>query len=579
VLELDKEKALEVFGEEAAKEIKLLDVNTTVMLNNVLDRIQNACGTAWQSYDPNPPTNPPTVAQIGYDCEATELGETFGPNWQTSDEFAMVRLLSMTPANASIQGSSLQEVAQAAYENPGLFQFDVIFAESLGIGETSPFVPTDQLVIALQQHLLATHPAIGGQGETMPITMYDALLDMAPLATKLGAVGAAPWDDPGEHPGVLVADDASFTTKSDALLPNFRMRVVAESNLRWVSGVDLSIGAGDMFLQEADAALTFDFNDSQKMQIEGVADNPTVDMRLAVNELPGVVPSCTDPPDPECRMNLPPPLGTPVGNGTVWTIQPFFLESIVGRSGLLTYGGRTFSECYFVFNGECQFGVDIGQGGDPSGWTVFTSNILIGQPPDPITPPVPQYIWELLTEVSQVALHDPTGDGVPDIPEGQATPIFALHGVPIGLTGPEIIAQMRPTLQSQSEFISDTILGRYWKNNDDLDFYYHRATPRGAPHLYFVDETDLRADPADPDTIKPYTYANPGFFTSPDLSPSSKVSAKVITGIDDTTHEKYQLPIGETVLYMQDDEGVLYEVTFFVPEGDPVLITADVERL
>ncbi|HSN97302.1 MAG TPA: hypothetical protein VLS89_03355 [Candidatus Nanopelagicales bacterium] len=138
---------------------------------------------------------------------------------------------------------------------------------------------------------------------------------------------------------------------------------------------------------------------------------------------------------------------------------------------------------------------------------------------------------------------------------------------------------MRPTLQSQSDYISEVILGRYWKNNDALDFYYQRAQPGGEPYLFFVAEDDLRPDPQNPDAPRPYTYDRPGFFTAPDLSEGSRVSSKVVTGVDDTEHEKYRLPTGETVLYMQDDQGARYEVRFYVPEGGTEEITAVVERL
>jgi hypothetical protein len=362
------------------------------------------------------------------------------------------------------------------------------------------------------------------------------------------------------------------------------MRVVAESNLRWVSGVDLSHGAGDMFLQEGNAALQFDFNDPQRLEITGIALSPTMDMRIAIQEHPSAVPSCTDPvgaPNPACKSNYPPPMGNPVP-GSVWTVEPWVLEHIIARAGLHRYGNRVFPvpadpdpiQCYFTFNMQCNLGTTIGKGGDPPGWMEFVHSGFFQD----IDVPDPQFLWELLNEVAQVGLHDPDGDGFPDIPEGQAQPVYPLYGVPIGLTGQEIVDQMRPTLQSQAAEISDAILGRFWVNNDAIDFYYRRADPAGEPYLYFVAESDLRADPDDPGTMKPYTYARPGFFMDPDLS--EKVSKTDIPGIDDTEHEKYQLPPGETILYMQDDEDVVYEVRFFVPEsGDPQEIVAQVSRL
>jgi hypothetical protein len=58
------------------------------------------------------------------------------------------------------------------------------------------------------------------------------------------------------------------------------------------------------------------------------------------------------------------------------------------------------------------------------------------------------------------------------------------------------------------------------------------------------------------------------------------VSATTLPGVADTTHEKYGRPTGETTLYMQDDEGDIYEVRFTVPDnGDPVEIVARPTRL
>ncbi|MGK4001181.1 hypothetical protein WMF31_01050 [Sorangium sp. So ce1036] len=559
VLKLDKQKALQVFGEDGAKQITILNVDTTELLRSALDQIQNACGTAWREDSADP----------GHDCAATPLGQSFGANeaeWRTSPEFALVRLLSMTPANADVTGTSLEGLNRIFEENPGTFAFDFagVLADALDIERTAPFVPTDELILALQQQLLASHPAISDpDGVTMPVTLHDALFDLGPLAEKLGPSG--------DHPGVLVPDDGTFTTRSDVLLPDFEMRVVAESGLRRVSGVDLSKGGGDMFLREGDAPLRFDFNDPEKLQIRGIAEAPTVDMRFSLRELDSHVLPCVE--EPACKSNLP---TTPAGTDSVWNLSPFLLEPIVAKAAYLTYSERAFTACYFRLSGTCRVGVDIGQGGNPNGWTVFTDGI--SDPPPPI--PDPQFLWELLTDVGQVAIHDPTGDGTPDIHEGDAQPVFALHGVGIGLTADEIVAELRPTLQGQATQIADIILGRYWVNNDALDFFYSRGAPDGAPTLFFVAEEDLRPSDEGGEAPRAYAYEKPGFFTSPDLDEASKVSTKEVDGLADTTHEKYRLPPGETTLYMQDDEAAVYEVRFHVPDSsDPVEITADVKRL
>ena len=100
--------------------------------------------------------------------------------------------------------------------------------------------------------------------------------------------------------------------------------------------------------------------------------------------------------------------------------------------------------------------------------------------------------------------------------------------------------------------------------------------PAKVPYLYFVAESDVRPD-SSASAPKPYTYTKPGFYSDPELSEKGKVSEKVINGIDDQEHEKYRLPTGESTLFMQDDEGRVYEVRFTVPEGaDPTEIVAEV---
>ncbi len=555
VLDLDKQKALSVFGSEADT-VHLLDVDPTPMLINVLTLIQNACGTAWKNDATNPQHN----------CALTALGQSFGANWQTTPEFALVRLLSMTPANTDASGTSLDDLQQLFVQNPGLFAVDFaqLLAEAMAIGRTTPFIPLQNLAASARTGLIATHPFATPAGD-ISVTLFDGLLDMAPLASKLGPVGQAPYANPGEHPGLLVPDDASFQTASDALLPEFHMRATARSNLVWVDGVDLSGGRGEAYVMNGTAPLSFDFMDPEKTLIEGIADNPTLTMRFALNELSTFVPSCTDP--ATCEGNKP---QSPVGANTVWTVAPFFAEHLVADSALATYGTRVFSKCYLTLNPNCLMGVDIGTSPHPPGWTVFTSSV------QGVSVPPPQYLWELLTEVGQVALHDPTGDGVPDIAEGQARATFALHDVPIGLTGDEILASIRPNLQSQSDLIANIVAGKFWKENGALDFSYRRADD-GNTYLYFAAPSDLRPDAAGSDLPKAYSYAHRGFFSDATLEDSSKVSSTAIAGVSDTEHEKVALAQGDNVLYVEDDAGERYRLKIFVPQQNALEIVLEVE--
>lgn len=585
VLEMDKAKVIEVFGDTALKQITLLEVDSTPLLLNVLDQIQNACGNKWQldSEDPlhdcqNPQYFDPDVNDadnvVDIKAKYDQLGKTFGPAWKTSAEYAMVRLLSMTPANANVNGTSLQLMAQAFAENPNLFKigFSELLAKSLGVSVTQTFIPQQELVLALQHTLLASHPAVSNPEGKLPVTLYDAVHDMQPLSTKLGPAG--------DHPGILLPDDENFTTTSDALTPAFRMKAIAESNLRLVNGVDASVGAGAMFVSLAASPLKFDFLDPEKVQMLGIADAPTVDMRMSITELDAVVPPCTT--TDACKTNYP---NSPVGLDHIWSTPDWSLEKIVGTAGYTSYQNRTYEECIFKLNGGCPVGVWVGPNEiiypppaaeGPIGWTQF--KFFDVQVPDA------QFLWELLIEIAQVAIHDPAGDNdydspnvnrANDIAEGAARPIFALKGVPIGLTAEQMIAQIRPNLQAQAEFIAKTILGKFWKHNDHLDFYYRRGSDGGAPILFFVAETDLRPDPSDPEQLAAYTYAKPGFFA--DAALTAKLSSTTLAGVPEADHEKLALSPGESTVYMQDDAGDTYALRFYVPPGaDPTEIVVHV---
>lgn len=596
VLEMDKAKVIEVFGDDALRKIKLLDVDSTPLLLNVLGQIQSACGDWWDESKSVPDSNdvdmdgntselilkppPPPNCAMG-----NSLGASFGDNWKTSPEFALVRLLTMTPATAVVKGTSLESFEDVVFVDMGKNKdfrdvlFESMFDASDMATKNTAFVPIPRLVEVLQTNLLGSHPYVNPKtpehpegtnpgGKTLPITLYDAVNDMRPLADELGPQGG--------HPGVLLPDSDGFVTQSDALTPDFLMRAVADSNLRLVEGIDASNGAGSMFISSAASPLRFDFNDPDKVQMLGIADAPTMDMRLSLRESPAEIPSCTT--NEACKGNFPtdftssshPMGGAPVGDTYVWSTEPWLLEHIVARSGLLTYESRKpFKHCYFYIKALCVFEVSIGTG-NPLGWSIFTDKI------EDVDVPPPQYLWELLLEIAQIAVHDPTGDGIPDIQEGEAEPTYALKGVPIGLTAEEMIAQIRPNLQEQADFIANVILGKFWKHNDHLDFYYRRGEDGGAPMLFFIGPDDPRPSASDAGTLdETYAYASPGFFADEALS--DKLSSTDLPGTDDTTHEKLQLATGETVVYMQDDAGQTYRLRFFVPDGaDPTEIVVHV---
>jgi len=531
-LDLDQQKALALFGTTYSQQIRLLDVESNALLENVLVAIRDACGTSWKNDRPDP----------GYDCQKTELGRSFGSNWQSSPEFAVVRLLGTTPVNANLKGTSLEDFAALVNQNPNTFRFDFaqVLADSLGIHRTDAVVPVPSILRSAQQHLLGTHPAVMNEQGRLPVSLYDALLNLAPLADKLGPRGKPPYLNGDEHPAVLAPDGPGFHTGCNVLGPAFHMRVVAQWHLRRAEGIKFSSGGGDMFISLGASLLSFDFENPRAFDVQGIADDPTIDMRFVIEEAPAVQACATN---PECR--------------------PFFLANIVREAAKDAYGARRYQRCHVSFDAGCLVGVDIGKQPAQPGFAVFTNSLRA------IKIPSPQFLWDLLTDVAMVELHDPTGDGAADIAPGRARAVFALRGIPIGIRGSELVQRMRPVLQKQEREIAEIIVGKYWEHNDDLDAFVMPGIPTSRPYLFFVAPSDLRPNPENPAVPKAYAYPRPGFFSRSDLSETSRLSRRTIAGVSDTEHEKLELTSGSHVVYARDAAGDTYELTIYVPEGDP----------
>ncbi|WP_106088232.1 hypothetical protein [Enhygromyxa salina] len=539
-LQMGRDEVSELFG-DVASEIELLELDSTPLLTNTLNTIKNACGTSWQldSEDPN------------HDCSLTALGQTFGGgDWQSSAEFSMVRILTMTPANSVVNGTSLAGVAGVT-EFLSLFTggFPGMLADSLGIPVNGEFLDTQSVVASMKVNLLATHPEVSADGK-MVVTLADALTDMATLSTRLGPVG--------DHPGVLVAD---YPTHGEVFGPDFEMKVIAESNLRVLDGVDLSGDkdfisvivdvSGPSFDDEAE----FDFTDPDKFSMTGLNPNPSLDLRFAIFEHDGFIESCTEEVSPACIGNKP---NVPVGNGLVWTLDKWDLEYMVAYAGLLRYSSlKSVVTKLFIDL------VEVGQDGNPGGWAVFNVPLgfLFDEPPA-------QYVWELINEVAQHNLHHLDPKGPASFPEGAANVEFTLEDIPCGLTGEEAEAAVRPFLQGQASDIAGYLLGNYKENSGPVDFYYRRADD-GVPYLFWVAPDDLLEG-------LPYAWAAPGFYA--DAALTTKLSSTSISGVGDTMHEKLRIEPGETVVYAADDEGDTYKIRVLAPADDLTEITAYISK-
>jgi hypothetical protein len=524
-LEMNKEEVAELFG-DSASDINLLEVPTTQLLLNQLDEIVNSCGTDWSN----------DTADPVYDCDLTTLGQTFegwDGTWQTSTEFSFVRILTITPANSDVEGTSIEGMAELADLLGIGGGYSQMLSEALGIPRTEAVVDVNNLVPALQQNFIESHPNVE-DGTILPVTLEDALSDMETITEKFGPVG--------NHPGV-VADD--FPVHGEVFGPDFSMNATAESNLRLVDGVNMVDGKDylsvvvDVIGPTYDDEVEFDFEDPEKFSLVGLIEDLTIDMRFNISEHDTFVGSCTGNP---CKTNLP---GAPLNNTSVWARDPWLVEFSIAAGAQLKYKTRTFYGDYGFGSAE----VNIGQDGDPEGWTRYEIFLNLGNPPED------QYIWETINEVAQVRLHD---NQYANFPEGSANVSFTLYDIPVGITGTEAAQAVRPALQAQASTLSDILLGDYKKHNGSLDFYYRRAS-NGAPYLFFVSEPDLKPE-------ETWDYQTPGFFTSSDLSAGSKISSTEVDGVGDTEHEKYKLPVGETVLYAEGRDGEVHRLRFVVED-------------
>jgi hypothetical protein len=512
-LELNRDEVTELFGERA-NEITLVVIDTTTLLTESLERIKNACGPFWQEDAPEP----------RHDCSLTELGQTFvGPDgtWQTSAEFALVRLLTMTPANVDVTGTSsesLRELADALGIGGGYSQ---ILSDALGIARTDVVVSTASLVESFKENLVGTHPNAGDDA-TLAISLKDALTDLSTLSERYGPTGS--------HPGVI---DPSVPPSGAVLGPDFTLRVVAESNLRLCDAIDGDLGKGflsvvaDEIGPTFEDELEFEFENPSKFSISGLVENLTVDLRLRALEAGQFVPSCLG---ARCQGNAP---GMPLDNSSVWAVDPWLLEHTIAAGARNDYIERTFDGRYLLGLAS------VSLGPTPPGWISYGVPLNLGDPPED------QYVWETILEVAQVALHDTP---FATIAEGAANVAFTLSDVPVGLTGTEAAERVRPQLQEQRSALSNALLGDYKKNSDTADFYYRRAES-GVPHLFFVAPADMKDGQA-------YAYEHPGFFRTSKLE--GKLSGTQIPGLSDTTHEKLAIVTDETTVYFQDENGITH---------------------
>ncbi|HEX6244024.1 MAG TPA: Ig-like domain-containing protein, partial [Polyangiales bacterium] len=453
----------EVFTEAIQRDIRVLELETTALITDSVDQIKTSCGVLWRENNENP----------RHDCSAAGYGSDRTPPvaWQRTPEYSMVRLLTMTPANVVVTGTSLANL-QGLADLLGIGGgFHSILADTLGIPATREIVSTASVVKALQSNWLQTHPQ-ALPGAKLGITLYDAMHELMPLAERLGPSGS--------HPGLI---DPAFPPRSQLLTSAFEMRLVATSNLRWLDGVDAVSTDGtprkdylamvfDTTGPTLDDVLEFDFNDPARFDVRGLVAAPRADLRMLLRENPAFLRTCTAN-NATCKNNLP---GAPAA-GYIWSFPRFQIEPTVAMAAYNEYQARRNYTRTYTLLGIPAATVTLGANSNPAGWSTFETLINLGDPPPP------QYIWETISEVAQVALHNPTSNIT--LPEGQVNVAFSLKNVNVGLTADAIRSAMRPALQQQRAKLSQRLLGDYKKNNGAVDFYYRKGAD-GAAYIFFV---------------------------------------------------------------------------------------------
>ena len=447
---------------------------------------------------------------------------TWGPAAQN-----MRRMLAMTPANFSLDGTSLEAMAELS-AGVGVSVGGIV-SDLLQLGPEDPFFATEDVVRALLETMVRSHPHIDAHPQTgaptVAVSLYDALHDLAPLAERLGPVGP--------HPGVVRG-----ALNGRILLPHFAMQLRARSNLHARDGVDLSLGKDYLFVLRDTEGPSFqdlvelDFLDPDDFQVVGLADDPSLRFAIRVDEHDGFVAAGTEReagPDGEFFR----------GSGAAWQVQTWLFERFVVELAYVRYRALFAEDGY-----STTISYDWGERADSTtlawdrGWLAIETPAGLGDPPPPL------YIWDLLTEVAQRRLHEG------GLAEGEAAIELELTDVHLPLDAETILAEVRPLLASQQDALSRYMVGDHGQYESACDLYLERGAD-GRLYLFFVVPEDVPG--------RPETYARPGLYAAPDLR--ERRSTPEDGGSGDARHEKVVLSAaGGEVYYAQDVDGRCVEL-------------------
>ena len=447
---------------------------------------------------------------------------TYGVDTSTwgAAELNLQRVMTMTPDVADVSGTSMEPLLQLA-GNLGV-PVPTLLAQIPGIGVSDTFLTIEQVADAVYRNVLATHPnvvvdPVDGVAK-VPVTMYDALHDLEPLAETLGPTGA--------HPGVLYA-----ATEASVLLPNFALTVTGTSNLVQWEGIDLSSGKSWLFAKAPGVeVVVLDFLDPETFSLSGLADEPEVDLNVLIVEHPTFISGGT-----QKGGNLED--GFAKGNGPVWSVNPWTSEYMVTDAIFHAtrdlYAGSGYQKSWSHDVGSIPNAATIHW---DHGWVTVNTVAGIGSPPKPA------YWWDVVLELTQVRMHD-------GLAEGEADLHLPLPGVRVPLTAEQLVDSMRPVLESQKAELSEAMVGDHSSYESPCDVFLVTGED-GQPYLYYVRDEDIPGSTA--------LHAFAGFYEDSGLTTKRSTTASLGSG--DTLHEKIHVDgDGETV-YAAETNGSVWRL-------------------
>ncbi|RMH00538.1 MAG: acetyltransferase [Deltaproteobacteria bacterium] len=445
-------------------------------------------------------------------------------------------LLSMTPDDANLEGTSLEELISLSGAI-GIPPAKAL-ANLMGIGPTDRIVPIDDVAAAFVEQVVASHPAAqvrpGPVDDehpdglwpvapgTIPVTLDDVAFDFETLPEKFG-----PTEN---HPGIVEAASGVLVAEED-----FRFTVKVSAQALPFKGVELpTASVATVNSKPGQIEHLFDFTDPSWLSIDGLVPEPRIGvLTQRVLEYDGFVPGGTSR-DP-----------APRGDSPAWDLDPWLFEALIAQTAY-RWGQEVPPHCdeYELGTGTVAFRACV----EDDGWVSMETFNDVGAPPPP------SYLWDLLLEIAQVRLHDG------GLSEGEADIEITVRDVAVGIGPAEIVDRIRTNIEENPAGLTELVRAITDNTEGDADFYYVRTRP-DAPadvagdYLFFVTEDDLRRGP-DGAPVRGYDYERPGFYADPELT--EKVSAT--SEIDgDTTHEKVRIEPGD-VVYAEDAGGTVYRI-------------------